>query len=92
MDKVAVISFLLHVLDQSWQTTLGPMAVYGVTWVVNKWKGYVPRELQIPLAGIFAAVASALGGGDPAVGLATGSLMQAAFSTDPKAVKASAKE
>ena len=91
MDKTAVLGFILTLIDQAWQTTIGPAATVALTALINKYvKGYVPRELQIPLAGIFGALGAGFLGADPATAGAGGMAVQAALSIKPDVVLASA--
>jgi len=94
MDKVMEIVNLL--LPALWSTA-GPMIVVSLTALVNKFaKAYVPRALQIPLAGVFGAIVAGLTGDGSAqvaaVGLANGLAVQSALSVNPKSALASAKE
>ena len=91
MDKAAVLGFIVNIIDHLWQTTLGPAATVIITGAVNKYvKGFVPRELQIPLAGVFGALAAGFLGADPATAGAGGAVVQAALSIKPEVALASA--
>lgn len=93
MDKAAVLGYILNIVDHLWQTTIGPAATVAVTAFVNKYvKGYIPRELQIPLAGIFGALSAGFLGADPAVAGAGGLAVQAALSLKPEVALASAPD
>lgn len=94
MDKQAILNFLLGAVPALWMA-LGPAVTVIVTGFFNSAiKAHVPRELQIPLAGLINAVAAGLSGSDPTTigaSLAIGSAIQGAFSTNPNTVLAGAK-
>lgn len=77
--------------------TAGPGLVVTITKLSNSlFRLYVPRALQIPLAGILGALVAGLTGDESAqavsTGLANGLAVQSALSADPKMFLASKKE
>ena len=86
-----ILNFINLILPMLW-TVSGPAFVVMVTATANNLaKLYIPRAIQIPLAGIIGAVAAGLSGVDPAGGAAAGAGVQAALSMDSKRFLASAK-
>lgn len=94
MDKQEILNFVLGAIPALW-VAIGPALTVMLTGFFNSAvKAHVPRELQIPLAGILSAVAAVFAGGDAgAVGTsaALGSAIQSAFSTNPNTVLAGPK-
>lgn len=81
-----IIEFVNMILPVLWATA-GPALVVMLTATANNLtKLYIPRAIQIPLAGILGAVVAGLTGdqGSAAVmGLASGTAVQAALSMSP---------
>lgn len=91
------VEFINLILPALWATA-GPALVVMITATANNLaKLYIPRGIQIPLAGVLGAVVAGLtGDGETAnaaaVGLADGVALQAALSMNPQKFLASAKE
>ena len=93
MDKTFFLNFLAELVNTWWKTAIGPAVTVMVTATANKLvTAYIPRFLQVPLAGIVSAFAAGLAGGDPAQAAAAGSLVQGAISLNAKTFLASAPE
>ena len=91
MDKAFFMNFLAGLVDQGWKTAIGPAVTVMITATANKLMiAYIPRFLQIPLAGIMSAFAAGLAGGDIAQAAAAGSLVQGAISMNAETFLASA--
>jgi hypothetical protein len=91
----AKILELVNVMLPVLWATAGPALVVMLTATANNLsKLYIPRALQIPLAGVLSALAAGITGDPNAaiVGLASGTAVQAALSMNPKTFLASAKE
>lgn len=91
-----IINFVNLLLPALWATA-GPALVVMLTATANNLaKLYIPRAIQIPLAGILGAIAAGLTGEESssaaAVGLADGLAVQAALSMSPEKFLASAKK
>lgn len=91
-----IMNFINLLLPALWATA-GPALVVMVTATANNLaKLYIPRAIQIPLAGILGAVVAGLTGdgstGAAAVGLADGLAVQSALSMSPAKFLASAKQ
>jgi hypothetical protein len=90
-----ILEFVNLLLPVLWATA-GPAFVVMVTATANNLaKLYIPRAIQIPLAGILGAIVAGLTGDEQvnaaAVGLADGLAVQAALSMSPGKFLASAK-
>ena len=86
-----ILSFLLSMVPAMW-AIVGPTAVIAVTGVFNTViKKYIPREVQIPLAGLFSAIAATLSGGDPVTAAAGGTMIQGALSMNGNTFLAGAR-
>ncbi len=90
------IEFINLILPALWATA-GPALVVMITATANNLaKLYIPRGIQIPLAGVLGAVVAGMTGDESvnaaAVGLADGVALQAALSMNPAKFLASAKE
>lgn len=89
-----ILEFVNMILPALWAMS-GPALVVMVTATANNLaKLYIPRAIQIPLAGILGAVVAGLTGDSAsaaAVGLADGLAVQAALSMNPEKFLASAK-
>lgn len=91
-NQSTVWAFALSLVDKLWQTTIGPMAMIAITKFFNTYvKAYIPRELQVPLAGLLGGIATLLLGGDPTIGAAGGAALQIALAVPPDHALASAK-
>jgi len=78
-----VMNFINLVLPALW-TVSGPAFVVMLTATSNNLaKLYIPRAIQIPLAGIIGAIAAGLSGVDPVTGAAAGAGVQSALSMPP---------
>ena len=101
MDKQAFLNLIVNVLIP----TLWGSSGAAITSVITAWsnaviKRYVPREVQIPLAGILGAIAGSIIGPEMSVdwglgagiGGASSTLIRSALSVDPRTFLASAKE
>jgi hypothetical protein len=91
MNLKTLLETLLPIL---WSVA-GPTFVVMLTATSNNLaKLYIPRAIQIPLAGVLGAVVAGLTGDESvntvAVGLANGLAVQSALSMDPRAFLASA--
>jgi hypothetical protein len=85
MDKGTIINWILGAIPALW-VMAGPAATVMVTGFFNTVvKAYVPREIQIPLAGLLSAAASSLAGSEIPIGteIAIGSAIQGALSMSP---------
>lgn len=92
---VKVFEFVNLLLPAVWAMS-GPALVVMVTATANNLaKLYIPRAIQIPLAGILGAIVAGLTGDGTtqasAIGLADGLAVQAALSMSPSKFLASAK-
>lgn len=88
-----ILEFVNMVLPVLWATA-GPGLVVMLTATANNLaKLYIPRAIQIPLAGILGGLAAGLTGDASAatVGAASGVVVQSALSMDPKSFLASGK-
>lgn len=90
-----IFEFVNLLLPMLWATA-GPAFVVMLTATANNLaKLYIPRAIQIPLAGILGAVVAGLTGADQAkdavIGFADGIAVQAALSMNPSMFLASAK-
>ena len=93
--RSTIMEFVNLLLPVLWATA-GPAFVVMLTATSNNLaKLYIPRAIQIPLAGILGAVVAGLTGdqnvNSVAVGLADGLAVQAALSMSPSKFLASAK-
>jgi hypothetical protein len=87
----AILQFVNLLLPVLWATA-GPAFVVMLTATANNLvKLYIPRALQIPLAGIVSAIAAGISGTDPVTGLEVGAALQGAMSLSPTKFLASAK-
>ena len=90
MDKSTILNLIFGMLPAIWGA-LGPVATVAVTAFFNSVvKAYVPREIQIPLAGLLSAAIAGLAGADPAPALVEGSAIQSALSMSAAKFLASA--
>ena len=90
-----ILEFVNLLLPVLWATA-GPAFVVMITATANNLaKLYIPRAIQIPLAGILGAVVAGLTGDEnvsaATVGLASGLSVQSALSMNPSKFLASAK-
>lgn len=88
-----ILEFVNMILPAIWATA-GPGFVIMLTATANNLaKLYIPRAIQIPLAGILGAVVAGLTGdaSAAAMGGASGLAVQSALSMDPKGFLASGK-
>ena len=88
-----ILELVNAVLPLLWAAA-GPGLVVMLTATANNLaKLYIPRAIQIPLAGVLGAVVAGLTGdaSTAAIGAAGGLTVQAALSMDPKAFLASGK-
>ena len=90
-----VIEFVNMLLPAIWAVS-GPALVVMITATANNLaKLYIPRGIQIPLAGVLGAVVAGMTGDGQAsaaaVGLADGVALQAALSMNPDKFLAGAK-
>lgn len=90
-----IMEFVALVIPALWATA-GPALVVMITATANNLaKLYIPRAIQIPLAGILGAIVAGLTADEQAsaaaVGLADGLAVQAALSMNPAKFLASAK-
>ena len=99
MDKAAFLNLIVNVLIPAVWASSGTLITTAVTaWINAIIKTYVPRAVQIPLAGILGSLVTGMTapqmGIDPGlaagIGLAAGTLGQVALSLDPKTWLASA--
>ena len=92
-----ILEFVNMMLPALWAMS-GPALVVMVTATANNLaKLYIPRAIQIPLAGILGAVVAGITAGDGSVnattvGLMDGLAVQAALSMSPSKFLAGAKE
>ena len=89
-----LIEFMTMILPALWATA-GPAVVVMLTATANNLaKLYIPRAIQIPLAGIVGAFAAGLTGGADAaaIGAASGVAVQSALSMNPTTFLAGKKE
>ena len=85
-----LLNFINIILPVLW-TVSGPAFVVMLTATANNLaKLYIPRAIQIPLAGIIGAIAAGLSGVDPVVGATAGAGVQSALSLPPDKFLASA--
>ena len=81
-----ILGFINLILPALWATA-GPALVVMLTATANNLaKLYIPRALQIPLAGVLGAIVAGLTGDQASsavVGLASGTAVQAALSMSP---------
>lgn len=94
--KDQIMTFVNLLLPALWATA-GPAFVVMVTATANNLaKLYIPRAIQIPLAGILGAIVAGLTGDESTsaamVGLADGIAVQSALSMPPAKFLASAKQ
>jgi hypothetical protein len=83
MDKQTILAFALSAVQGLWGV-FGATAMVSVTAFFNTVvKSYIPREIQIPLAGVLSAVLASLAGADPGTAIVEGSAIQAALSMNP---------
>lgn len=89
-----IMEFVDMILPALWAMG-GPALVVMITATANNLaKLYIPRAIQIPLAGILGAIVAGLTGDSAsaaAVGLADGIAVQSALSMNPQKFLASAK-
>lgn len=90
-----IIEFVNMILPAIWAVS-GPALVVMITATANNLaKLYIPRGIQIPLAGVLGAVVAGMTGDGQvsaaAVGLADGVALQAALSLSPDKFLAGAK-
>ena len=78
-----ILEFANMILPAIWATA-GPALVVMLTATANNLaKLYIPRAIQIPLAGVLGAVAAGLAGAPVEEGFVAGAGIQAALSMSP---------
>lgn len=87
----ALLDMAIKSLVPALWVAIGPGFVVVVTAAVNKFaQAYVPREIQVVLAGLITATLAGLTGGDPAAGMVQGVSAQTLAATHPDTLLTSA--
>ena len=88
--KSTIMHYVLGAVQGLWGIFGATLTVMITSMFNTVVKAYVPREVQIPLAGILSAILATLGGGDPTTAMVMGSSTQTALSLSPPKFLASA--
>lgn len=87
-----ILEMLSTILPLVWAASGSAVVIY-VTGLANKIRVYIPRGVQIPLAGILSAIAAGIVDPDAmGQGAALGAALQGALSIPPDVARASARE